>query len=242
MQHTLLTLVTDMLGAIDAEGATSVTDTEESAMCVAIANRAYEAIIYKAKWKHLKQYANLVASDANNKLQGPSNTIHLDTKTVYYNGDRVSYMYPEDFIAMTQSRVIGTNVSLIGGVKCVTNQYPKCFTSFDDSTLVFDSTPTTSALTASDSNALVWVGPSSRISSDAQVFDMPAPAYPIIEDWAIGLAITELKGDATAGASYIAEAKHKLATMTQKGDLIEKNPDILRNIITRKSTINRRVN
>ena len=66
---------------------------------------------------------------------------------------------------------------------------------------------------------------------------MPAPAYPIIEDWAIGLAISELKGDAVLGKEYIDEAKHKLATMTQKGDLVEKNPDILRHIITRRSSV-----
>lgn len=241
MKHTLLTLVNDMLGAIDAEGVDAVTDTEESALCVSIANRAFEAIIYKAKWKHLRVYTTLTAGSANNQLTGPSNTIHINSRTVFYDGEPVRYVYPEDFIALTQTRTVGTNLSVVGGIKTITNQNPNWFTSFDDTTLVFDATPTTSALTPASSNAMLWIGPSERVTSDNGVFDLPAPAYPILEDWAIGIAVGELKGDTDTAKVHLREADRKLATMTQKGDLVEKNPDILKNIITRRSSINRKL-
>ena len=52
MKLTLLELVQDMLVATDSENVTDVGDTEDAGMCVNIANREFERLISKFRWRH----------------------------------------------------------------------------------------------------------------------------------------------------------------------------------------------
>ena len=60
MKLTLLELVQDMLVATDSENVTDVGDTEDAGMCVNIANREFERLISKFRWRHTRAFGKLV--------------------------------------------------------------------------------------------------------------------------------------------------------------------------------------
>lgn len=240
MQLSLLEIVQDMLSAIDAEQVPSVTSTTESNMCVQIANRAYEEMMSKRRWRHLRQYSVLQTTSNKHELVGPASTIAIDPEAVWYGTQgeerQVYWLDPEAFLRMTIARnTDDSNVEKVNNIKVYNDRDPLFFTSDNDSTLTFDAIPSTSGLLGNESLAIIYRLPTSRLDSDAEVFDLPAQAFPALSSLCISKALNELKGD-TEGSNL--ERRNYISlvgSLARTGRYVDVLDDKRKNIISRRT-------
>ena len=235
MKKDLLSVVQDMLAAIDAENVTDVGETEEADMCVRIANRVFDQIAVSKRWKHFKGYNSLETTSNNNEMGLPTGMYAMDSKTVYYNDGWVQWMEPDDFLYMTIRRNTDeTNIEKVNGIKVYNDRDPIWFTSDDDETIKFDAFNTT-ANVKSKSNVLGFTMPTSRVTSNTATFDMPATVYPALVEYCVGRAMLELQQNAE-GRGLITEAKKMLARTSRLARLIDgEGPDRRKWIVPRRS-------
>src|SRR3990167_2541038 len=133
MKPTLLVLVQDMLGAIEAENVAAVTDTDEASMCVNIANRCYEDISLHRRWKYQKGITRLITSTEMNERTLASGTVAFDPYNLYYDSQAMYYKTPEEFLAITIARdATDSAVTLINNIKVFNERAPTFFTSDND--------------------------------------------------------------------------------------------------------------
>ena len=238
MQLTLLELVQDMLTATDSEAVSSVGDTEEAGMCVNIANRAFEYMTHKIKWRHFKQLGSLTSATNLNEMTVPSGTISIDPEFVYYDGEIIMYMEPEVFLAITITRLTSeSNITTSNGVKVYSDRNPSYFTSFDDETLVFDAYPA-GGLVTNAASVIVWITPTSRLTADAEVFDLPSQAFPALCAKCLSLALNEIKGD-TQGSTVAGNDHSRLmASLGRNARLVDSRDDLRKHIVPRPSLRN----
>lgn len=228
---TLLQIVQDMLVALEAEGVTTVVSgstTEEALLCVNIANRTFEELITRAKWKHIRTWKNLTAGSQLNELKAGTADLYIDGRNVYYGvtdeESLVTYVTPEDFISRTISRKVSdANVVEINNYKIYNDRNPTFFTTIDDETLIFDAMPSGAGLVAGDSLALVYVEPTTRLSANAGVYDLPRQIYPHFRDLCIANALIEIGNDETKGERKALKANRQIAKIASSGNLIEKD-------------------
>lgn len=204
MQLTLLQLVQDMLVAIDAENVASTSDTTESAMCVAIANRKYEELMSMFRWRHLRQYSTFSTNANKNQLVVPVGTVAIDPNSLWYGvsdeEQPIFWLTPNDFLSVTIRRTVAdSDVEKIANIKSYNDRNPQYFTSDDDEILTLDAFPDSSGLVGTDCTGILYIISTSRLSSNSSIFDLPAVAFPALSSLCIAAAIGELKGD-TQGA------------------------------------------
>ena len=181
MKLTLLELVQDMLVATDSENVSTVGETEDAGMCVNIANREFEKLISKFRWRHTRSFSKLEVTSIKNEMTLASNAVAVDPSTVYYSDDRVYWMEPDRFLAYTITRLTSeSNIVESNNVKVYNDRNPQYFTSFDDYTLVFDSYPNDSGLLKANTDVIVYTQPTSRLNADAEYFDLPSQAFPAL--------------------------------------------------------------
>lgn len=235
---TLLQLCQDMLAAVDAENVNAVNETAEAEMCVNIANRAFEGMIGpKYRWKHLRQSVNLSTTALLNEMTLPTGTIAFDPYSLYYSGKLLTWVEPDEFIWRTESRVVdGTSVVLKGDNKIDVGDDPIFFTSYDDSTLVFESIPdNTTGLVSANTHGIAFVAPTARLTDDTDVFDLPAVAFPALSTRCVGLAIRELKGDHNTAASYDRDYRSMMAALSRNRRVMEARNDSRKWIVPRRT-------
>jgi hypothetical protein len=234
---TLLELVQDMLVAIDSEGVASVGDTEEAGMCVNIANRAFEKMAVAKRWSHFRTYGTLDTSATLNQMTLPSGAFAFDRNNVYYASNRVYYMRPAEFLRETIGRSTAeSNIAAYNSINIYTDRNPLYFTSDDDETLRFDAIPNTiSGLTSANTMAIYWKYPTSRKAVDADVFDMPAQAFPALGLICCGMAVKELKDDDQKATMYMREYRQELSRLSKSARLIDPDPDVRESIVPRRS-------
>lgn len=235
MKKTLLTIIQDMLGAIEAENVSTVGETVESQLCTNIANRCYEDMISHKKWRHFKQKINLESTTELNILVPPQGTRAIDPYNVWYGTSKVKYIEPDRFLEITRGRnVADTNVDEIDNIKVYNDRDPVYFTSFDDWELVFDSIPNTvDGLDPSESLALAVQHPTGRLSLDEEYFDIPDVLFPALTNYCIGTAVAELKQDEEGARKYIREYKSQLASLIRNSRLVDKDDDMKKYLVTR---------
>lgn len=241
---TLLQIVQDMLNAIEAENVTTVVSgstTEDALMCVNIANRTFEDLITRVKWKHLRTYKALTAGAYLNTLKAGTSDLYIDASNVYYGASdeevRICYVDPETFVARTIARTVAdSNVETINNIKVYNDRVPTFFTSFDDNTLVFDAMPDAGGLVASNSKALVYVEPTTRLSANSGVYSLPKQVYPHFRDLCIANAIVEIAGEETRGERLRIRATNQIAKMVTSGNLVDTPDNAWKNIITRNTS------
>jgi hypothetical protein len=241
---TLLELVQGMLAAIDAENVTSVGQTEEAGQCVSIVNRCYEDMLSTWRWKHLRTYANLVNNSSNlHELNVPDNALAIDPDVMWYKdsandsgAQKVWYLNPTEFLTMTLSRNLAdSGIIELDGIRVHNDKIPQFFTSDDDETLQFDAVVDSSnGLAAARTQTLAWILPSSRLVVDAEVPDLPRQAFPALEDFCIGTAVKELKGDTQAAQLTLREFKRKMANLSRNARVIDKSDDTRDHIVPRR--------
>ena len=231
MKHNLLKLTQRVLNAIDSESISSVDDTEESLMVVEILNRCYEEIISKKKWKFLRTYSSLESTTALNELKCPPGAISFNPYEVWYNKRKITYLEPEDFLALTVTRdeTDTTNVLVSNGIKVSIGTDPSYFTSDDDETLRFDSIPNTvNGLTASLSEVTLYTGPSSPLYLDEDIFVLNRQLFPALLEYSIAIAMQELKGDDGGFNSHFKRYEKLMAALSRNGRLVDTVQDLRR--------------
>lgn len=221
MQLTLLQIVQRMLTAIEAEAVDDVADTEEAAMCVTLANMAYEELIYRLDWDHLKSVTALTAATYKNELDGPSNTIEIDVDNVYYNGNRMTFVEPATFLSRLAGRdATASDVETVNNWVIVNDRDPTFFTSYDGTTLIFEAIPSTSGLTTSLSRAMIKIGPSAVISGNSSIFNLPARAFPALVNFCLAKAYQDLKGDTQAAMKAEAQGEKILRHLIRTSNVV----------------------
>ena len=239
MKLTLLELVQDMLVATDSENVSTVGETEDAGMCVNIANREFEKLISKFRWRHTRSFSKLEVTSIKNEMTLASNAVAVDPSTVYYSDDRVYWMEPDRFLAYTITRLTSeSNIVESNNVKVYNDRNPQYFTSFDDYTLVFDSYPNDSGLLKANTDVIVYTQPTSRLNADAEYFDLPSQAFPALSQRCIAKAVLEIKGDTQGYAAEKREADSAVAALSRNIILVDKPPDVRHNIIPRRSMRN----
>ena len=239
MKLTLLQIVQDMLTAIDGENVTSVGETEEAGMCVNIANREFENLISKFRWRHTRTFGKLDTTAFKHEMTIPSTAIALMHDPVFYAGDRVYWMEPERFLSYTLSRnTADSNISEVNHIKVFTDRNPMYYTSFDDETLVFDAYPNASGLTADDFDVILYNHPTSRLVADGEYFDLPAQAFSALVERCVAVAIMEIKGD-TQGAQFKKRsADNAVAALSRNARMVDVPNDRRKHLVTRRSQRN----
>lgn len=214
MKKTLLRLVQNMVNSIDSESITSVGDTEESSMCVDIINRAYEFMMSGKRWRHLRLITSLTSGTELNVLLAPTGTIGVSSKDLYYNKKRVRFLTPEDFLAKTRGRdATVSTITKMGEFLVHTDRDPTFWTSDDDETLVFDGVPdATNGLNASLSQVIIWRLPTSELTADGQIFDLPPQVFPALQELGIAWAALELNKD---GATHTIRMRNYTKLMNE---------------------------
>ena len=101
MKLTLLQLVQRILQITDGEDVSSVGETEDSAMAVLIANRAFEYIATHSRWRHFRTYGPMETNAALNELSIPDGAYEFVRSPFYYSGQLLTYLRPEEFVHMT---------------------------------------------------------------------------------------------------------------------------------------------
>jgi hypothetical protein len=192
---TVLEIVQDVLNDLDGDFVNSIDDTEESQQRAAIVASTYRAMMSNRNWPHTNRTVNLTPSGTN--LRPTHMTLEDNIKeliSVYYdkkkNGEtairmsEVKWKEPDDFLRYTYSRNSDNDdvvtVDDPSGVKLLIldDKAPEYFTSFDDTTLVFDSYDATvdSTLQANKTLARAYVIPSLTLS-DSTIPDLPEEAF-----------------------------------------------------------------
>lgn len=192
---TLLEIVQSILSDMTSDVINSIDDTEESQQVAQIVKDTYQAIMSNRNWPHTKQLVHLTASTDSNL---PSHMfIDDDFKemiSIFYDkrkvGDtrllyqEVKWKDPDDFLRYTNSRNSdNTDVMIVTDpsgviVLIMTNKAPTYYTSFDDSTLVFDSydAGVDNTLQTSKTQARAYVTPPFVMEDDA-VPNLPEEAF-----------------------------------------------------------------
>ena len=226
-----------MLGAIDADDVESISDTEEAGMCVDIANRCYENLItHKRTWRHLRKFSTLSTTTALNELVLPSGTLAMDPYSLYYEGQRVYWKAPDEFLWFTEQRDVSeSNVELQNNIKVYNDRNPQFFTTDDDETLRFDAMDDSDGLDGSLAKCILYQMPTSELTSDTQYFDLPHQIYPAFIQYCIGTAVLELQMNEGKAGVYLNEYKRELARLSRTARLIDVYDDVRKFIIPRST-------
>ena len=192
---TLLEIVQDILSDMTSDVINSIDDTEEAQQVAQIVKSTFQAFMSNRNWPHTRQLVNLIASTDSDR---PTH-MELDEEikemiSVYYdkkkNGDtrllyqEVEYKDPDDFLRLTNVRnsdndniVVVTDPS--GVVLLIQNdKAPKYYTSFNDTSLVFDSwdSEVENTLQTSKTQARAYVTPTFEMD-DEYIPDLPEEAF-----------------------------------------------------------------
>ena len=199
-KQSLLDLTQDILSDGSGDYVNSIDDTEESEQIARIIRTAYWDIIEEnhSKFPNLKALVQLdsassLAKPTHMQLNADVYTVHFlrynvrkltDTKEVY---KEIEYRVPSEFLDILNSRdSAATNVQIVaddsGAELLIKNdKAPEYYTSFDDTTFVFDSwdeevenTLQTSKTQMYVSQIPVWV------HEDAHIPDLPPQAFSLL--------------------------------------------------------------
>lgn len=194
-KQTLLEIVQDILSDMSSDAVNTIDDTEESVQVAQIVKSTYNSLLSNRNWPHTKRLIQLTPFGDSTK---PTHmTLAENVKefiTVSYNKQKASttrilyeptrWKEPDDFLRLTNlNNNDDANITVVTdptGVQLLirNNKQPDFWTSFDDTTLVFDSydNDVDSTLQASKTQALAYVTPT-FVMSDTYIPDLPEEAF-----------------------------------------------------------------
>lgn len=195
MSKTKLDLVQKMLAATDLENVTEIGDTVESEQAAMLADNVYATILSDYDWPFLYTISSLEVTTKANELKIPADKFQINW--IRYNKKDVIYIEPKDMIILLDSRdQTLTNVDSTG---CYIDKDPTYWTSYDDSTITFDSYD---GNLVSSYCVCQFVRDPGVMLTDESVPDLPARFWPILVTGCIAEAFYTLKGDDTMGDRY----------------------------------------
>lgn len=211
MKYTLLEIVSDILSDMDGDYVDSINDTDEATQVAQIVKTTYQAMMSNRNWPHTAVVLNITPS-GNNLL--PTHTSLPDNVkeliSVYYdvrrggetrlNYRQIKYLDPDDFLRLTNQRNNDdVNCDVIqdpSGVKILimTNKAPEYYTSFDDTTMVFDSYDSSvdSTIQANKTQIRAYTIPPFEMQDDFTP-DLPDEAFAALIEEAKSKAMFKLK-------------------------------------------------
>lgn len=211
MKRDLLDMVQEIQSDLDLDEVESIDDTMESEQIVIILKATYYSMISNRNWPHLRRSIQIepysdTARPTHMKIQDEikelcflnyNKATATDTRKKY---EVVKYLQPDEFIHKTNqndnSQPNVTTVTDPGGIELFVRNdtAPTYYTSFDDSTLVFDSydSGVDSSLQESKVQAQAYVIPSWS-SSDSFIPDLPDDAFTALVEEAKSRASLRLR-------------------------------------------------
>jgi len=211
MRRTLLDMVQEIQSDLDLDEIESIDDTMESEQIVVIVKATYYAMMSNRNWPHLRRSIQIepysdVTKPTHMKIQDEIKELCFlnynkanatDTRKKY---SEVTYLQPDEFIHKTNqnddSQSYVTAVTDPGGIDLFVRNdtAPKYYTSFDDSTLVFDSydSAVDSSLQESKVQAQAYVVPAWS-SADDFIPDLPDDAFTALVEEAKSRASLRLR-------------------------------------------------
>ena len=195
MKRALLDMVQEIQSDLDLDEIESIDDTMESEQIVVILKSTYYAMMSNRDWPHLRRSIQIepysdVTKPTHMKIQDEIKSLCFlnynkanatDTRKKY---SEVKYLQPDEFIHKTNqndsSQANVTEVVDPGGIDLFVRNdtAPTYYTSFDDSTLIFDSydSAVDSSLQESKVQAQAYVVPAWS-SADDFIPDLPDDAF-----------------------------------------------------------------
>jgi hypothetical protein len=193
-QTTLLDVVQEVLSAMDSDEVNSIADTIESEQVVSIAKSVYRNMVSNRNWPFFRRAIQFNSSGNLNLpthmyLQDEVKELEFVNYDVQREGsarkryDRMHWLEPDDFLYKTnQNNDDADNTTVVtdpSGIELVirNDTPPKYYTSFDDTTIVFDAydSAVDDTLISSKMQALGYIMPT-FVSSDTWVIDLPREA------------------------------------------------------------------
>lgn len=156
---TLLEIVQNILNATDGDAVNSIGDTVESMQYAEVVKETYQEITAGID---LPGQKGLILLDATTSLDKPNElTCPADVEKiewVRYNGTEIKYLEPEAWVKYVVQRRASEDESLelINGFVIYTDRDPEYYTSFDDTTLIFDAYNKSQDACLQQSKTLCW--------------------------------------------------------------------------------------
>jgi len=192
---TLLGIVQDIMNDMSSDFVNSIDDTEESQMIAQIVKSTYFAMMSNRNWPHLSRAVALTAY-SDNELPTHMKVVEDIKELLFLNYNKakagetrlkygkVEWKDPDVFLyRINQENNDADNVDVIqdtSGVQLLirNDTAPSYYTSFDDTTLIFDSydSEIDSSLQAGKFQAQAYVFPS-WAHEDEAIPDLPAEAF-----------------------------------------------------------------
>lgn len=211
-KSTLLEIVQDILSDMDSDPVNSIDDTDEAEQVAKIVESTYNAMISNRNWPHTRRTIQLTASGDNflpTHMTFDDNvkeiiSIYYDKHTLTDTRLRyepVKWLEQDDFLRYTNKRDSSdsTNVSIISdptGIDLLIRKdtAPTYYTSFDDSTIVFDSydSDVDTTLQSDKTQARAYIIPSFEVT-DGFIPDLPLEAFPALIEESKSKAQLKLK-------------------------------------------------
>jgi hypothetical protein len=137
MKLTLLDMTQNILSALDSDPVSSIDETVEAVQVAEIIKESYFELISQRDWPFLFQLGQLqglgdVLKPTTMRLGPEWNKL----KWIKYNKKDVTYAHPDVFADIISNRV--EQAGVINSAGFVINQDPVYWTSYDDTTIVFD--------------------------------------------------------------------------------------------------------
>lgn len=209
---TLLEIVQQILSDMDGDEVNSISDTAEAEQIARVVRSTYNNIMSKETWPHTRRVMNLIPSTDSEKpthMTLPAavkevvtvnyNKATNDTTQIQYR--ECKYLGVDDFLRKLNTRDstadnIETVVDPSGVPLLIQNdKAPTYFTSFDDTTLVFDSydAEVDTTLQASKTQAVVYIMPEFSLS-DTFTPDLPPDMFQFLLEEATSRAQMKHRG------------------------------------------------
>lgn len=207
----LLAIVQEILSDMDSDAVNSIDDTDEAMQVAQIVKSTYDAMMSNRNWPHTRKVIKLQAST--DDLLPTHMTIDEDIKemiSIYYNKikngetrlryEEIKWMDPDDFLRFINKRNSDDENTMTiidpSGVELLilSNKAPTYYTSFDDTSIVFDSFDSSvdDTLQTSKTQARAYVTPN-FIVEDGTIPDLPIDAFSALIEEAKSKAMFKLK-------------------------------------------------
>ena len=234
---TLLDIVQDILNDIDSDEVNSIDDTVESAQVAQIVKSTYFAMMSNRNWPHLRKPLTISPTT---DLDRPTHmSIDDDVKELCFvnydkretassrsNWQRVEYREPEDYLKIVNTyNELDDNVDTVSDTSGMdlyiyNDRHPTIFTSFDDSTLVFNAydSERESNLQQTYIQAIGYVMPDWEVDDDFTP-DLPEGAFTALLEEAKSRASLKLRQVADQKAEQ--ESQKQQRWLSRKARRIE---------------------
>ena len=212
MKYTLLELTQNILGALNEDEVNSIQDTPEAVQVTEIIKETYYNILSLQEWKHLQKSFKLEASNSlllPTKMTVPSEISNINwVKYKKADGTFVELIYlePEDFIEVTMNYTTNT-IEMVDGDNTITvrtDVEPTYWTTFNQSTIYFDSLDITrqSTLESSDTYCYGTRTPEFTLDDDF-VPDLPVDGFSYLLSESKSVAFVEINQQVNSKAEQM---------------------------------------